>query len=126
MRDVVKVVTDAEYKTWVDGKKKEMAALADDPTKTWTIDELKTKGEKIYTANCVVCHQANGKGVPNAFAPLDGSASSAHAPRRVTPRVRLPADLSPASAGSLILGCDLTARRSRRRSRRGRSDRATW
>lgn len=71
---VVKVVTDAEYKTWVDGKKKEMAALADDPTKTWTIDELKTRGEKVYTANCVVCHQATGKGVPNAFAPLDGSA----------------------------------------------------
>ena len=71
---VVKVVTDAEYKTWVDGKKKEMAALADDPNKTWTIDELKTKGEKIYTANCAVCHQATGKGVPGAFAALDGSA----------------------------------------------------
>lgn len=71
---VVRVVTDAEYATWVDGKKKEMAALADDPTKTWTIDELKTKGEKVYAANCVVCHQANGKGVPGNFAPLDGSA----------------------------------------------------
>ena len=71
---VVKVVTDAEYKTWVDGKKKEMAALADDPNKTWTIDELKTKGEKVYTANCAVCHQATGKGVPGAFAALDGSA----------------------------------------------------
>ena len=71
---VVKVVTDAEYKTWVDGKKKEMAALADDPNKTWTIDELKTKGEKVYTTNCVVCHQATGKGVPGAFAALDGSA----------------------------------------------------
>jgi cytochrome c oxidase subunit 2 len=70
---VVRVVTDAEYTTWVDGKKKEMAALADDPTKTWTIDELKTKGEKVYTTNCVVCHQANGKGVPGAFAALDGS-----------------------------------------------------
>jgi cytochrome c oxidase subunit 2 len=70
---VVRVVTDAEYKTWVDGKKKEMAALADDPNKTWTIDELKTKGEKVYATNCVVCHQANGKGVPGAFAPLDGS-----------------------------------------------------
>jgi cytochrome c oxidase subunit 2 len=70
---VVKVVTDAEYKTWVDGKKKEMAALADDPNKTWTIDELKTKGEKVYGTNCVVCHQANGKGVPGAFAALDGS-----------------------------------------------------
>src|SRR5450830_242423 len=70
---VVRVVNDAEYKTWVDGKKKEMAALADDPNKTWTIDELKTKGEKVYSTNCVACHQANGKGVPNAFASLDGS-----------------------------------------------------
>ena len=51
-----------------------MAALADDPNKTWTIDELKVKGEKVYAANCVVCHQATGKGVPGAFAPLDGSA----------------------------------------------------
>jgi cytochrome c oxidase subunit II len=70
---VVKVVSAEEYTAWVNGKKKEMAALADDPNKTWTIDELKTKGEKVYTANCAVCHQANGKGVPGAFAALDGS-----------------------------------------------------
>ncbi len=70
---VVRVVTDAEYTAWVEGKKKEMAALADDPTKTWTIDELKVRGEQVYAANCVACHQANGKGVPAAFAALDGS-----------------------------------------------------
>ena len=70
---VVRVVSDADYTAWVEGKKKEMAALADDPSKVWTIDELKTKGEKIYTANCAVCHQANGKGVPGSFAALDGS-----------------------------------------------------
>src|SRR5471030_731319 len=70
---VVKVVTDAEYKVWVDGKKKEMAALADDPNKVWTIDELKTKGEKVYNTNCVACHQATGKGIPGSFASLDGS-----------------------------------------------------
>jgi cytochrome c oxidase subunit 2 len=46
---VVRVVTDAEYKTWVDGKKKEMAALADDPNKTWTIDELKPRAKKSTT-----------------------------------------------------------------------------
>jgi cytochrome c oxidase subunit 2 len=51
-----------------------MAALADDPAKVWTIDELKIKGEKVYAANCVACHQATGKGVPGAFAALDGSA----------------------------------------------------
>ncbi len=70
---VVKVVSEADYKVWVDGKKKEMAALADDPSKVWTIDELKTKGEKVYNTNCVACHQATGKGVPGAFASLDGS-----------------------------------------------------
>ena len=70
---VVNVVSDADYTKWVADRKKEMAAAADDPNKTWTIDEMKTRGEKIYAANCVACHQANGKGVPGAFAALDGS-----------------------------------------------------
>jgi cytochrome c oxidase subunit 2 len=39
-----------------------MAAKADDPSKVWTVDELKQRGEKVYAANCVACHQANGKG----------------------------------------------------------------
>ncbi|AMO98444.1 cytochrome c oxidase, subunit II [Collimonas arenae] len=69
---VVNVLSEADYKTWVDGKKKEMAAQADDPNKTWTIDELKQRGEKVYTANCAACHQATGKGVPGAFPALDG------------------------------------------------------
>ena len=69
---VVKVVSDGDYKTWVDGKKKEAAALADDPNKVYTVDELKQRGEKIFTANCAACHQANGKGVPGAFPALDG------------------------------------------------------
>ena len=70
---VVKVVSAEAYKAWSDGKLKEMAALAEDPSKVWTIDELKVRGEKVYSANCVVCHQATGKGVEGAFAPLDGS-----------------------------------------------------
>jgi cytochrome c oxidase subunit 2 len=70
---VVKVVSEADYTTWVAGQKKRMAALADDPTKVWTIDELKTKGETVYSANCAACHQANGKGIPAVFPPLDGS-----------------------------------------------------
>ncbi len=70
---VVNVVSDDDYKTWVDGKKKAMAAVADDPNKTWTIAELSQRGEKVYAANCVACHQATGKGVPPAFPALDGS-----------------------------------------------------
>jgi cytochrome c oxidase subunit 2 len=71
---VVNVVSDGDYKVWVDTKRKEMAANADDPAKVWTVDELKQRGEKVYTANCVACHQATGKGVPGAFPALDGSA----------------------------------------------------
>jgi cytochrome c oxidase subunit 2 len=70
---VVNVVSAEDYKAWVDGKKKAMAALADDPNKTWTIDELKQRGEKVYAANCVACHQATGKGIPGSFPALDGS-----------------------------------------------------
>ena len=70
---VVNVLSEEDYKKWVDGKKKEMAAQQDDPNKVFTVDELKTRGEKVYKANCVACHQENGKGVPNAFASLDGS-----------------------------------------------------
>jgi len=70
---VVNVVSEDDYKKWTETKKKEMAAQADDPNKTWTIDELKQRGEKVYAANCVACHQATGKGVPGAFPALDGS-----------------------------------------------------
>jgi cytochrome c oxidase subunit 2 len=70
---VVKVVSDADYTAWVGDQKKKLAALADDPNKVWTIDELKTRGEKVYAANCVVCHQPTGQGVPNTFAALVGS-----------------------------------------------------
>ena len=29
-------------------------------------------GKQIYTAHCVACHQATGKGLPGVFPPLDG------------------------------------------------------
>jgi cytochrome c oxidase subunit 2 len=35
-------------------------------------DSLK-RGEKVYAANCVACHQANGKGA-GPIKPLDGAA----------------------------------------------------
>ena len=69
---VVKVVSDADYSAWVETTKKTLAAAADDPTKTYTMDELKQRGEKVYAANCAACHQPNGKGA-GAFPALDGS-----------------------------------------------------
>jgi cytochrome c oxidase subunit 2 len=70
---VVKVVTQDEYSKWVGEKKKALAAIADDPNKEFNIDDLKQRGEKVYAANCVACHQPTGKGAPPAFPPLDGS-----------------------------------------------------
>jgi cytochrome c oxidase subunit 2 len=67
------VVTEEEYAKWVGEQKKAMSAKADDPNKTWTVAELSARGEQVYAANCVACHQANGKGVPGAFPALDGS-----------------------------------------------------
>ena len=69
----VKVVTAEEYTAWVAVENKKLAAKQDDPTKVWTLAELTQKGEKIYTANCQVCHQPNGKGA-GPIKPLDGAA----------------------------------------------------
>ena len=68
----VKVVSQADYTAWVDGKKKEMAAQADDPNKVWALADLEARGAQVYSANCQVCHQPNGKGGGNVK-PLDGS-----------------------------------------------------
>ncbi len=79
----VEVKSEADYAKWLETSKakwstKEIvaaapAAPADDYAKVYTLAEMKTAGEKIYTSNCVACHQANGKGNPPAFPSLSGS-----------------------------------------------------
>jgi len=70
---VVKVVSEADYAKWADEQKKLLAAQADDPNKEWTGPELIARGEKVYAANCVACHQGSGRGVVGAFPALDAS-----------------------------------------------------
>jgi len=70
---VVDVRSQEDYAKWVDEQKKAMLAKLDDPNKVWEQAELQARGEKVYQANCVACHQVNGKGVPPAFPALDGS-----------------------------------------------------
>ncbi len=38
-----------------------------------SVDDLKKKGEALYTANCSACHQPTGKGMPPTFPALAGS-----------------------------------------------------
>jgi cytochrome c oxidase subunit 2 len=68
----VKVLAQTDYTAWASGKIKEAAAKADDPAKVWELPALVARGEQVYTANCQVCHQPNGKGGGNVKA-LDGS-----------------------------------------------------
>jgi cytochrome c oxidase subunit 2 len=70
---VVKVVSEQDYATWSAEQKKLLAAAADDPNKEWAAADLIARGEKVYAANCVACHQGSGKGVMGAFPALDGS-----------------------------------------------------
>ena len=70
---VVEVKSAEDYAKWRDEHKKAAAAAAEDPNKVWDQNELLVRGEKVFTANCAVCHQATGKGVPGAFPALDGS-----------------------------------------------------
>ena len=70
---VVDVVSGEQYTAWVAEQKKKLAAGAEDSNKKWDLAGLKARGEKVYSVNCVACHQATGKGLPGAFPALDGS-----------------------------------------------------
>ena len=70
---VVRVVSAEDYSKWVADQKKAQSAQAEDVNKQWPPQELVARGEKVYAANCVACHQATGKGTPPVFPALAGS-----------------------------------------------------
>jgi len=73
---VVEAVSEDKYKDWVaqqQGKKAQaQVASAADINKTYTLDELKADGEKVYGKTCIACHMANGQGMPPTFPALAG------------------------------------------------------
>jgi cytochrome c oxidase subunit 2 len=70
---VVKAVPEKEYLSWVQETKLALKSQKNSGDKELSMDELKTKGEAIYKANCLACHQANGQGIKGVFPALDGS-----------------------------------------------------
>jgi cytochrome c oxidase subunit 2 len=75
---VVRAVKPDEYSKWVAQHQPRAAAkvaasaapaAAADDTKPLPMAELVSRGEKVYTANCVACHQATGKGLEAMKAP---------------------------------------------------------
>jgi len=70
---VVEAKSEEDYIAWVQEQKAVAAEAAASASKTWTMAELMSHGEKIYATSCSACHQANGEGLPPVFPGLKGS-----------------------------------------------------
>ena len=70
---VVNVVKPEEFAVWKEQQKAKHAEADANTGKTYELADLMAQGEKVYTANCVACHQATGMGIPGAFPALNGS-----------------------------------------------------
>lgn len=89
---VVIAKPEAEYRQWLAEQKKEVSEAADSPAPATSTasavepvkaaaetgssdkDELMAQGEKVYQANCLSCHQADGAGIPGTVPAITGSA----------------------------------------------------
>jgi len=80
---VVNVVSAEDYAKWAAEKRTQMAELADDPSKIWTHADLIARGAKVYQANCQVCHQPTGRGLPGSVPALAGSKVVANTPEQI-------------------------------------------
>ena len=71
---VVEALPEEKYQTWLAAQQAKnqaaTAAASSAAGKTYSLDELKTEGEKVYGRTCAACHQANGQGLPGAFPAL--------------------------------------------------------
>jgi len=59
---VVNVVSKDDYAKWYSGKQAEAAEVKELMAKTFTLDELMTRGKEVYDSACLACHGANGEG----------------------------------------------------------------
>jgi cytochrome c oxidase subunit II len=66
---VVEVKSKEDYAKWAGEQKAKLAAAADDPNKTWSLNDLVARGHTIFDGNCAACHQTTGAGNPALGAP---------------------------------------------------------
>jgi cytochrome c oxidase subunit 2 len=70
---VVEAKSEEDFAQWLKAQKALVAEAEGAAGKTLTRGELMATGKEVYDANCAVCHQAKGEGVPAVFPPLAGS-----------------------------------------------------
>jgi cytochrome c oxidase subunit 2 len=67
---VVVAKTQPDFQQWVAQEKTAEAAVEAESSEKFDMARLVAMGKKVYDANCVACHQANGLGIPGAFPPI--------------------------------------------------------
>ena len=70
---VVKALPQEEYDEWVSEQKTKTASADFEAIRQWSKEELLAKGEGVYQANCMSCHQREGQGIPGMFPAIAGS-----------------------------------------------------
>jgi cytochrome c oxidase subunit 2 len=70
---VVRAVSEEEYASWLAEQKSASAEVAAAADKVWAADDLYARGEEVYNAQCIACHQLNGMGIPGTFPAINGS-----------------------------------------------------
>jgi cytochrome c oxidase subunit II len=78
---VVRVVSAEDYTQWVAQFKEKAEKSAAGDTRNLSTQELMQRGEKVYTGNCVACHQAQGQGTPAMKAPALAGSKVATGPK---------------------------------------------
>ncbi len=63
-----------EYAAWVESQSVANLAATSEASREWEFAELMDRGENVYGKQCATCHQADGKGLGEAFPALAGSA----------------------------------------------------
>ncbi|MHB8622253.1 MAG: cytochrome c oxidase subunit II [Sulfuricaulis sp.] len=70
---VVKAVSPDDFTKWVALQKQQAVAESADATKTWSKEDLISRGKTAFAGTCAACHGPEGKGIPGVFPALDGS-----------------------------------------------------
>jgi len=70
---VVQAVSKPEYQEWLAEQKAEAVAIRELTSKTFSKDELMTRGSEVYSTSCASCHMPSGEGIAGAFPALKGS-----------------------------------------------------
>jgi cytochrome c oxidase subunit 2 len=70
---VLKVLPKAEFASWIQEQRRDMAHEQADVERLWSREELMSLGESVYATQCATCHQADGQGLAPGFPALAGS-----------------------------------------------------